>query len=716
MGMNIVDDRGKGSIVVISEGGDTVVSSAKESLITSCEDSEVIIHELTGTDIISLDNGQYLKGDQGDRSTIKVGAVRSGPIPAVTNIGDEFDAIFDFTLAQGDTGDTGAKGDQGIPGPTGDAGGPGNPGQSAPTQYTWVKYANSITPTPAEMVDDPTGQDFVGIAYNKSLPESSAHPDEFDYTQYGWSYILGKDGTNGYAGSDGVDGLPGAGFTWVGEWPSHPTSVELGRDPLDGDTYLNTTDGKVYTYAGGWHTMLESGGTGPQGPQGAPGGGVVWQGEQASSPAGAEVNWAYLNTVNGIIYIYDGYAWTVMTSDGHDNIAGADTGGPDKIYITYHAQVLEPNPPTLEGDTLGWNPDPHSFVAGTILWCSQKVATDPQLGLWGDPISLSGLDFRGPVGFRGSNSIMVPTADGIWSDQVAAQATPGAAPAEWDVVSIYKSSDPEVQETKRYGQNTQSGYWEWLDYNYVFLGDVLVDGTVDGQAFNAATTIIAGTQTNVAGLSGVGTAGTDIRLWSGSTYANRAAAPFRVDQNGKLNATNAVISGAVTATSGSFTGNVYMNNTSITSANIVNGTISSADIGTAQITNAKIGTASVNTIKIGGNAVTVMVGATTSYQYYANVNVVVTSADIPSGHSTVPIIVTGSCDSTANLYFDISVNTGSYAASGNLIAGHPAAGMASATVVYYASAGSYNFACYDHGITGAAHSRQRSITAILGKR
>lgn len=44
-----------------------------------------------------------------------------------------------------------------------------------------------------------------------------------------------------------------------------------------------------------------------------------------------------------------------------------------------------------------------------------------------------------------------------------------------------------------------------------------------------------------------GEVGSDISFWSGSTHANRASAPFRVNLNGDLVATSATISGAITA-------------------------------------------------------------------------------------------------------------------------------------------------------------------------
>ncbi len=57
-----------------------------------------------------------------------------------------------------------------------------------------------------------------------------------------------------------------------------------------------------------------------------------------------------------------------------------------------------------------------------------------------------------------------------------------------------------------------------------------------------------------AGVSGSGTSNTDIRFWAGSTKTNRATAPFRVQHNGKMFASDAEISGKVSATSGTIGG------------------------------------------------------------------------------------------------------------------------------------------------------------------
>jgi len=62
-----------------------------------------------------------------------------------------------------------------------------------------------------------------------------------------------------------------------------------------------------------------------------------------------------------------------------------------------------------------------------------------------------------------------------------------------------------------------------------------------------------GTGSNVAGVNSVA-AGTDIAFWAGDTHANRTAAEFRVRADGQLYATGATLSGAITATSGTITG------------------------------------------------------------------------------------------------------------------------------------------------------------------
>ena len=61
-----------------------------------------------------------------------------------------------------------------------------------------------------------------------------------------------------------------------------------------------------------------------------------------------------------------------------------------------------------------------------------------------------------------------------------------------------------------------------------------------------------------AGINGAGLAGNSIRLFAGKPYSQKEQAPFRVDDNGELWATNAHISGQIDAASGRI-GQFYIN-------------------------------------------------------------------------------------------------------------------------------------------------------------
>ena len=69
----------------------------------------------------------------------------------------------------------------------GEDGVPGTPGENGETLYTWIKYATSASG--ANMSDDPTGRDYIGIAYNKTTATESNSPSD-----YAWSLIQGEAG------------------------------------------------------------------------------------------------------------------------------------------------------------------------------------------------------------------------------------------------------------------------------------------------------------------------------------------------------------------------------------------------------------------------------------------------------------------------------------------------------------------------------------------
>ena len=97
----------------------------------------------------------------------------------------------------------------------------------------------------------------------------------------------------------------------------------------------------------------------------------------------------------------------------------------------------------------------------------------------------------------------------------------------------------------------------------------------------------------------------------------------------------------------------------------------------------------------------------------------IVSDDIPSGETTVPVIIIGSQDTTASLFFDISVNPPDYVTAGNLLAAQPPdGGVFSMSFVSYLAVGTHEIACYNHGAGNAydASSRLRTIVALVQKK
>ena len=76
-----------------------------------------------------------------------------------------------------------------------------------------------------------------------------------------------------------------------------------------------------------------------------------------------------------------------------------------------------------------------------------------------------------------------------------------------------------------------------------------------------------------AGINGAGLASNSIRFFAGKPYLQKEQAPFRVDDNGELWATNAHISGHIEAQSGSFKGHVEASSGQIGNFAIVDGYI-----------------------------------------------------------------------------------------------------------------------------------------------
>lgn len=154
----------------------------------------------------------------------------------------------------------------------------------------------------------------------------------------------------------------------------------------------------------------------------------------------------------------------------------------------------------------------------------------------GDGYSVSRVeDIRAQDGTRGSTEVYVGTSTGAWSDSTANAALP-SAPVIHDRVTIYKSSDPKIQTTKRYTGSI------WQAYSLMIHGSALIRDTLDAGVIRSDTTLSAGSGEQSAFLDG---AHSLWRIYSGSRTPEDA--PFRVDKYGNLFAESGTFGGAVTA-------------------------------------------------------------------------------------------------------------------------------------------------------------------------
>jgi|GEM_PF-6444588 len=102
---------------------------------------------------------------------------------------------------------------------------------------------------------------------------------------------------------------------------------------------------------------------------------------------------------------------------------------------------------------------------------------------------------------------------------------------------------------------------------------------------------------NSFGLASTVTAGDDVRFWAGSTFANRATAPFRAYESGWVVAAN------LTVTGGAIDG-AALNNVSVAASKIVAGTITANEIADLTITGGKLANATITATQIADLAIT----------------------------------------------------------------------------------------------------------------
>lgn len=77
----------------------------------------------------------------------------------------------------------------------------------------------------------------------------------------------------------------------------------------------------------------------------------------------------------------------------------------------------------------------------------------------------------------------------------------------------------------------------WVQETYIDLSKVASPKIIAGNAYLHDALIVGADGDNMAGISGVGVTGGDVRFWAGTSYENRDDAPFKVTQNGMARVT-----------------------------------------------------------------------------------------------------------------------------------------------------------------------------------
>ncbi|GGB56893.1 hypothetical protein GCM10011409_38080 [Lentibacillus populi] len=177
----------------------------------------------------------------------------------------------------------GPKGDQGIPGPDGEDGKP---------TYTWIKYADDGEGN--GLSDDPTGKEYIGLAYNKTDINESNDPADYTFALIkgpkGEKGATGPQGPKGDRGPQGVEGPPGVDgkprYTWIryaddvngngmSNYPEGKAYIGVAPNKLTETESTNPADYTWSKYVGPQGPKGTQGPTGPEGPRGPQGPNIV---------------------------------------------------------------------------------------------------------------------------------------------------------------------------------------------------------------------------------------------------------------------------------------------------------------------------------------------------------------------------------------------------------------------------------------------------------
>lgn len=326
-------------------------------------------------------------------------------------------------------------------------------------------------------------------------------------------------------------GEDGAGLTYIGRWNSKLVVPKMGSVTMNGSTFaakVATTNPPLWCWTDnqGNRFIFSDGG-------------YVMTGEENTSE-------------------YD-----MIASKGEDGVSI------EEIYTrtTVNSTPSTPTSPQID-DYIpsGWTRTQSGISSSyPYEWVSKRrKSSDGVWGLFSTPVVCAQLGEKGVDGLQGC-----AIRDSEWALNTEyrndSDVTDGSLPVRYiDVVLVrnnavetgwdaYQCLKTHVSSSSITYANTQ--YWKKFGANVgSIFTSLIIAKNAKIQLFQGNDLLIQkddGTVT--AGMTG-SNSGSLVRIFAGSTYENRASAPFRVTESGEMYATKAHIQGEVVATSGSFSG------------------------------------------------------------------------------------------------------------------------------------------------------------------
>lgn len=279
--------------------------------------------------------------------------------------------------------------------------------------------------------------------------------------------------------------------------------------------------------------------------------------------------WVEIEQINSTAFMHKGldighyykYRASIVAADGDEStLYDYASNGVGDTGAGYKPNV--DNTSMFDGTVLVGNLVAVNEVRGEHFFAESFLAiNDPVFGNDGIQLEYRGGDPRAYIGNGSTRYFNFDGTNISWEGANTSLTTGGAFTATSATITGNITCS---------GTSTWTGNEIGTGYTAAKCTDADADQTstiINGGLITTGTISFNDGSVTKAGMTATGSGDTNIRIWAGDTYANRATAPFRVSQAGVLNATNATITGSITASSGSI-GGWTINASSLTGSSV----------------------------------------------------------------------------------------------------------------------------------------------------